>query len=73
MSKNLYAYTAPGTQYPEYISVNETDDPNLFTITIRSEPGKREYDGLTATITLTMVQMNELAGAILRGIKGDSV
>ena len=74
MSKNLYAYTAMGLQYPEYISVNETDDPNLFTITIRSKPNSvREYDGPTAEITLTMVQMNELAGAILRGITGDSV
>ena len=42
MPKNVHAYTAPGASYPEYISVNETDDPNLFTITVRSAPTKRD-------------------------------
>lgn len=42
MSKNVFAFTAPGASYPEYISVNETDDPDLFTITVRSPPTVRD-------------------------------
>lgn len=25
MSKNIFAYTAPGSDYPEFLSINETD------------------------------------------------
>jgi len=35
---NIHAYTALGSEYPEFVSVNETDDPNLFSITVRSKP-----------------------------------
>jgi hypothetical protein len=38
MTKNVFAYTAPGGSYPEYVSVNETDDPDQFTITVRTKP-----------------------------------
>lgn len=120
MPKNVHAHTAPGADYPEYISVNETDDPNLFTVTVRSAPTKREGsyvcgyardkgqpgrctpgddhcnnycnmapekgamqdhprpcehvgEGPTAIITLTMPQIDQLAGDILRATVGTSV
>jgi hypothetical protein len=38
---SIFAYTASGVIYPEYISVNETGDPNLFRITVRSAPTKQ--------------------------------
>lgn len=41
MPKNIFAYTAPGGNYPEYISVNETDDPDLISVTVRSKPAVR--------------------------------
>jgi hypothetical protein len=42
MSKNVFAFTAAGNNYPEYVSVNQTDDPDKFTITVRSAPAKRQ-------------------------------
>lgn len=121
MTRNVHAYTAPGGSYPEYISVNETDDQDLFTISIRSKPtinengsficgfakdkgqlgrctpgddhcnnycnmapekGKMQdhpkacqqvSEGATALITLTMAQMEQLAGDILRANTGAAV
>ncbi len=73
MPKNVFAYTAPGSDYPEYISVNETNDTNLFTITVRSPRNDDGTEGASATITLTMPQMDELAGAIIRAITGTAV
>lgn len=73
MPKNVYAHTAPGASYPEYISVNETDDPNLFTVSVRSPAGDDGSCGDTAQITLTMQQMEELAGAIIRANTGSAV
>lgn len=34
MSKNVFAYTAPGALYPEYVSINETD--GKLQLTVRS-------------------------------------
>ena len=120
MSKNVFAFTAAGTNYPEYVSVNETDHPGKFTITVRSAPTKRQGcyvcgyardkgqpgrctpgddhcnnycnmapekgpmqaaplpcehvgEGPSAIITLTMQQMDELAGAIIRATTGTAV
>ena len=119
MTKNIYAHTASGADYPEYISVNETDDPDQFAITVRSKPTVRQgvyicgfardkgkpgrctpgdencnnycnsdltrkiadsplecehtTEGETATISLTMQQMEDLAGAIIRANTGTSV
>jgi hypothetical protein len=118
---NVYAFTAMGAKYyPEFISVNETDDPDLFTITVRSKevvrdseyicgyaadegkPGRctpgdehcnnycnmapekgpmadapmpcsQTTEGSMAVITLTMAQMEELAGAIIRANTGKAV
>lgn len=73
MPKNIYAYTSPGAAYPQFISVNETDDPNLFTIDVRS-PAKTDGScGESARVTLTMVQVNLMAAAMLRGITGTAV
>lgn len=72
MPKNVFAYTAFDASYPEYISVNETADPNLFTITVRGKPSDTR-EGATAMVTLTMLQMEELAGAIVRANTGTAV
>lgn len=37
MHKNLFAYTAPGATYPEFVSVNEHQDGRV-TIDVRSPP-----------------------------------
>jgi len=73
MPRNVHAFTAPGVAYPEYISVNETDDPDKFTITVRSPAKKDGACGDSATITLTMVQVNLLAADMLRAITGTAV
>lgn len=73
MPKNIFTYTAPGSDYPEYISVNETDDPDKFTITVRSPRKADGTCGDAATITLTMVQINLLAADMLRAITGTAV
>jgi hypothetical protein len=118
---SIFAFTATDRAvYPEYISVNETDDPDLFSITVRSQPAmhkgayicgyakdKGQHGrctpgdehcnnycnmapekgkmadhplpteqvtvGATAIITLTMRQMEELAGAIVRANTGAAV
>jgi hypothetical protein len=120
MPKNIYAHTAPGADYPEYVSVNATDDPDKFTVSVRSppkveqgsyvcgyardkgQPGRctpgdehcnnycnmapdkgpmadhpasceHTREGSTAMATLTMVQMDEMSGAIQRAITGTAV
>jgi hypothetical protein len=73
MPKNVHAYTARGASYPEYISVNETDDPNLFTITVRSKAKADGSEGDSAVITLTMPQIDQLAGDIMRAVTGTAV
>ena len=43
MTKNVYAYTAPGPTYPEYISVNEVPGiGGAVVITMRSKPTVRQ-------------------------------
>ena len=66
MPENIYAHTASGTDYPEFISVNETDDPETITVLVRSPRKEDGACGDTAQIALTMGQADELAGAVLR-------
>lgn len=40
---NIFAYTAPGASYPEYVSVNTVqDDADKLTVTVRSAPKREE-------------------------------
>ena len=73
MNKNVFAFTAPGTNYPEYISVNETEDPDKFTIDVRSPRKEDGSCGDTSRVTLTMQQMDELAGAVIHAVTGAAV
>lgn len=48
---NVYAYTAPGSNYPEYISINRTSDG--MEITVRSHAKQDGACGDTASIILS--------------------
>lgn len=37
MYTNIFAYTAPGSNYPEFLSINKQDDGTI-TIDVRSPP-----------------------------------
>jgi len=37
MNRNIFAYTAPGSEYPGYVSINREPDGNV-TITVRAAP-----------------------------------
>ena len=73
MNKNVFAFTAPGANYPEYISVNETEDPDKFTNDERCPRREARACGDTSRVPLTMQQMDELAGAIIRAVTGAAV
>lgn len=53
MDKNLYAYTAPGSEMPPHISVNRVGEG--CTVTVRST------GGAVATIGLSRGQVEDLA------------
>lgn len=52
MHTNLFAYTALGVNYPEYISVNRRKSDGMIEITVRSPKKSDGSCGDTATITL---------------------
>jgi hypothetical protein len=71
MHTNLFAYTAPGADYPEYISINREDDGRI-TITVRGpkrKPGElgneHSFDmpGLGGTMTIPADEFVNLARA----------
>jgi hypothetical protein len=64
--KNLFAFTAPGTTYPEFISVNTEDGSNVVEITVREKAKLDGACGQTATISISRHQALELASALLR-------
>jgi hypothetical protein len=59
MSSNIFAYTAPGGNYPEYISVNTDDEKNVM-FTVRG-PAKNGVCGDTACVLLSQEQVQSLA------------
>lgn len=58
----LHAYTEPGSQYPAYISINDTPAGDV-TVAVRSAGNEGRS---TATIVLTKEQMRALAEDVLR-------
>lgn len=60
MSSNIYAYTAPGSSYPEYLSVNVNEDSTVE-ITVRSKRNGVVACGDTATIKLTGAEFAKFA------------
>lgn len=68
--KNIYAYTALGFVFPEYVSVN-THHKTTLEISVRSPPRvdsirQNAFCGSTGSVTLTRVQAQELANNILK-------
>jgi hypothetical protein len=57
---NIYAYTAPSSNYPPYISINRTDNGGV-SITVRSPAKDDGACGDSAMITLTQDEFSELA------------
>ena len=54
MTDNLFAYTAPGTDYPGYVSINRTPEGDVA-VTVREAPTVRENqfsEGMTVTFTV---------------------
>jgi len=60
MRNNIHAYTAPGSSYPEYLSVNENEDGTVE-ITIRSLPTPFGQCGETASIKLSAEEFAKFA------------
>lgn len=60
--ENVFAYTADGTSYPAYISVNRVAgaQPVEYTVAVRSQGAQNAQ-----TISLTPEQMEALALGIL--------
>jgi len=63
MSSNIFAYTAPGGNYPEYVSINVDNDKdgNQVTLTVRSQAKSDGSCGDTVSIALTPEQLYKLA------------
>lgn len=61
MRSNIYAYTAPGANYPEYVSINTGfDDESKIEITLRGQAKDGEC-GRTVAVSLTFGEFERLA------------
>lgn len=60
MSNNVYAHTAPGGSYPEYLSVNVNEDSTVE-ITVRSPRKEDGSCGDAATIKLSGAEFAKFA------------
>jgi hypothetical protein len=63
MNRNIFAHTAPGSSYPEFLSVNEQD--GNIEVTVRS-PASGDVEGTQATMTLPRDAAKELYRSMLR-------
>jgi hypothetical protein len=63
MSMNIFAYTAPDTNYPEFISVNTVGDEVEFIV--RTAAWGDGTCGDTASIRLSMAQAYNLSRQLL--------
>lgn len=64
MRVNIFARTAPGGSYPQYVSVNETSVAAVE-VTVRSPAGADGCCGATAAAVLSKDEALELARSIL--------
>lgn len=60
--KNVFAFTAPGSDMPEFISVNDDAGAGGAEVTVRSA---KDRGGNTASIKLTRDQAIGLAAALI--------
>lgn len=63
MRRNLFAYTVPGSNYPEYISINKEDD-GLVSVTVRSAVKLEGACGETSVIYLPAHVASDLLGEV---------
>lgn len=67
---NIFAYTAPGCNYPEYVSLNVADDGSSILI-VRSKAKEDGSCGDTAQIALDADKLAEFARTLyFRSLKG---
>lgn len=67
MSRNIFAFTAPGGSFPEYISVNHQmpgQTPGII-VTVRSA-GAPRGNGYAGEVTLDRKQARELGLALIQ-------
>lgn len=62
MSTNIFAYTAPGANYPEFLSINLVEGGSVE-LTVRS-PAKDGVCGNAATVTLSPKEFYQLASRL---------
>lgn len=60
--KNIFAYTAPGSEYPEYVSLNERE--GSVVLTLRGPKNARGHVGETVDVTLPPLELWALEDAI---------
>jgi hypothetical protein len=63
MSNNIFAYTALGSNYPEYISVNTDDGQNVM-VTVRG-PVQNGNCGQTVCVLLSPEQVDKFISALM--------
>jgi hypothetical protein len=76
MNRNIFAWTAPGADYPEFVSINERD--GKFIVTVRgpkrlknprpqyqTDPDAFDRCGETVEMTLPVRQLAEMAKALV--------
>lgn len=61
--KNIFAYTAPGSNYPETLSINEQDDGSV-TIDVRAPASAHGSCGDVVRMSIPQEQLLNLAEAI---------
>lgn len=63
--KNTFAFTEPGTEYPAFLSINETSDAGQHSVTVRT----RGFGGVViGEIVLSNEQLVEAARQILANL-----
>jgi hypothetical protein len=63
MRRNLFAYTATGINYPEYVSVNREDNGTV-SITVRNKAKEDGSCGDTASVELEASEVSDLFHAL---------
>jgi hypothetical protein len=71
---SVFAYTAPGSEYPEYLSVNLNEGAVEITVRGPKQPASRPVQwvssGASATMTLPRNEIEELHAALGRFLSG---
>jgi hypothetical protein len=55
--RNVLAYTAPGSDMPEFVSINIETELKIATVIVRSP---KSLDSVTAQVTLNLYEWREL-------------